>query len=188
MPSTISDPRLKCPLIDKSAEKHQEVSSDESSQSSEEKQPSKCQGQDKNPFLSALRSTRDEKVAAQDSQDENNQDWQVIQCSARYPLWDYRRTQRTELGLSDAPFNIENEGKVSLGIMNKFQGAFSNAQLPPEAVFDVSLHQVKLADLEQGQTCIHLKLMNSRKNVGTRILTFLCDFLRKVLHSELKAL
>ena len=44
-------------------------------------------------------------------------DWQVLQCSALYPLWDYRKRVRTDLGMADQDFtsNIENEEKISAG-------------------------------------------------------------------------
>ena len=48
-------------------------------------------------------------------------DWQVLQCSALYPLWDYRKRVRTDLGMehqADYTSNIENEEKVSNGSLN----------------------------------------------------------------------
>ena len=44
-------------------------------------------------------------------------DWQVLQCSALYPLWDYRKRVRTDLGMADQDFtsNIETEEKISAG-------------------------------------------------------------------------
>ena len=52
----------------------------------------------------------------QDLDNATKVDWQVLQCSALYPLWDYRKRVRTDLGLEqDFTSNIENEEKISAG-------------------------------------------------------------------------
>lgn len=165
MPSSISDPILKCPQLEIPV-------GDESSSRASLVETSPSQ---------KLKTALNILKADGNNQEENS--WQILQCSAHLPLWDYRKSQRTELGLQDAPYSIENEEKVSEAILNKFQYHKSQAlALTPEIVFDVSAHWVK----EQSFVCIHLKAISSRKKMGARILAFLCEYLPKVLENEIK--
>ena len=113
-------------------------------------------------------------------------DWQVLQCTALYPLWDYRKRVRTELGINENyESNVENEEKISDSIMNGFCAHLTKKgfYLSPEIVFDVTAHW--LAD-PKDRICVHLKCVQSRQKVAPRILTYLCQFLPKILRNEIR--
>ena len=113
-------------------------------------------------------------------------DWQVLQCTALYPLWDYRKRVRTELGIAENfESNVENEEKISDSIMNGFCAHLTKKgfYLSPEIVFDVTAHW--LAE-PKNRICVHLKCVQSRQKVAPRILTYLCQFLPKILRNEIR--
>jgi hypothetical protein len=115
--------------------------------------------------------------------------WKVLQSSAIHPLWEYRKSVRKELEITDISF--ENESKISEFIFEKYCKANLNVNLlGPEVVFDLAAHWIKpVTTVATGENneiiCVHLKLVNSRKNVGSRILLYLADFLPKLVTAEL---
>lgn len=152
MPSSISDPALKCPLFVKDERNHEEI------------------GQKQGKLMAALNIIPDK----------SEMDWKVIQCEARFPVWDHRKTVKVELSLSEAPWTIENETKVSKALMEKFK--FQRFEtLPPEVTFDASAHYA-----ENEAVCIHLKCKQGRKNIQNRVFSFLEYFLLRVLETELQ--
>lgn len=189
MPTTISAPKCLRPLL-LEEEAEQEESSEQATsgtngitQNIKTTQPSSETKQGQSKLVAALFIHNEGPLQAE-SDNSTKADWQVLQCSALYPLWDYRKRVRTDLGFDENfQSNVENEEKISASIMNGFCAHLTKINhLTPEIVFDVTAHW--LAE-PKDQICIHLKCVQQRKQVGPRILEYLCQFLPKILRNEM---
>ena len=170
MPKTISNPVLQCPFYIQEEEKRKSSTSN--------------LGQMQKKLMTGLLMLNDEKAFSSNEQKEN--DWHVLQCSALYPLWDYRKNIRKELGLNDQSQTLANEQKISDEIMKRFYShlIMQKGQLSPEVIFHVGVHEVQ--DGDDRVCCVHLRNLQSRKKIGAKVLGFLCEYVPKVLAEEMK--
>lgn len=152
MPTTISAPKCLRPQLLEGGETEQEESSSVSGSNGsshiekptkQQQQPSSETKQGQSKLMAALFIHNEGPLQA-DLDNATKADWQVLQCSALYPLWDYRKRVRTDLGMehqADFTSNIENEEKISNGIMTAFCNHLTKLpHLAPEIVFDVTAH------------------------------------------------
>ena len=184
LPHSISNPSLLCPNFERNTEEKVEENVMNHENSHQIK---------KNKLMNALFMTEEqdnpEVISKNQSEEKQLQkqtsvnEWETLQCSAVYPMWDYRKNIKSELGLTKS--SIENEIKISDCIMSRFCQHLTAMKCPPEIIFHVSVHIVQESG-DENYVCVHLKNVQSRKKVGGRILGFLCDFLPKMLKNDEK--